>query len=261
MPIEWVKLQWTPDGRFPFGVPNPLLSESRETTTQAILETQADFGVAWDGDGDRCFFFDDTGQFIEGYYIVGLLAEIWLKHAPGSAIVHDPRLIWNTQAKVNAAGGIPVQSLTGHAFMKAKMREVNAIYGGEMSAHHYFRAFAFCDSGMIPWLMIAHHLLVTQCRLRELVEEALNQYPCSGERNFILNYPKRAIERVRDNFANQIMGIDETDGLSLDGGDWRCNLRCSNTESLLRLNVETRAQPALLNTRVEEIQQLILSES
>lgn len=144
-----------PDGTFPAGIPNPLLPENRPATAARVRETGADFGVAWDGDFDRCFFFDHEGRFIDGEYVVGLLAEAFLARHPGATVIHDPRIIWNTQDVVARAGGRAVQTRTGHAFIKQAMRDEAALYGGEMSAHHYFRDFYHCDSGMIPWLLVA----------------------------------------------------------------------------------------------------------
>ncbi|OPY77357.1 MAG: Phosphomannomutase/phosphoglucomutase [Syntrophorhabdus sp. PtaU1.Bin153] len=214
-------------------------------------------GVAWDGDFDRCFFFDEKGCFIEGYYLVGLLAQILLRKAPKARIIHDPRLTWNTIDLVTQGGGRPIQSKTGHAFIKERMRKENALYGGEMSAHHYFRDFAYCDSGMIPWLLIAEQLSKTGLPLSALVGERILAYPCSGEINFVVDNAEETMRRIRDHFMPVDPGIDETDGLSFTFPDWRFNVRSSNTEPLLRLNVETRANEALLRTKVAEITTLI----
>lgn len=150
LPFEFVKINHDPDGSFPSGVPNPMLIENRAVTADAVVVEGADLGIAWDGDFDRCFFFDERGGFVEGYYLVGLLAERALKRHPGAPIIHDPRLVWNTKEMVEAAGGRSVVSKSGHAFIKEKMREVDGAYGGEMSAHHYFKEFSYADSGMIP---------------------------------------------------------------------------------------------------------------
>ncbi|MDR0183629.1 phosphomannomutase [Lysobacter arvi] len=257
LPFEFVRIQHEPDGTFPNGIPNPLLPENREATARAVREHNADFGIAWDGDFDRCFFFDASGRFIEGYYLVGLLAEALLARNPGEKIIHDPRLTWNTIEMVRDAGGIPVQSKTGHAFIKERMRAENAIYGGEMSAHHYFRDFAYCDSGMIPWLLIADLISRSGKSLAEMVEDRMAAYPCSGEINFKVDDAKAAIERVMSHFAPQSPQIDRTDGISADFGDWRFSLRSSNTEPLLRLNVETRGDEALMEARTRELSSLI----
>ncbi|WP_310163355.1 phosphomannomutase [Pseudoxanthomonas japonensis] len=257
LPFKFVSIQHEPDGRFPNGIPNPLLPGNRSATAEAVVAHQADFGVAWDGDFDRCFFFDQNGRFIEGYYLVGLLASSLLARNPGAKVIHDPRLVWNTVEMVRNAGGIPVMSKTGHAFIKERMRAEDAIYGGEMSAHHYFREFAYCDSGMIPWLLIASLISRQGTSMAEMVEDRMRAFPCSGEINFQVTDPVRARERVLDHFTTQTHVLDDTDGMSADFGDWRFNLRSSNTEPLLRLNVETRADPALLQTRTEKIADLI----
>ncbi len=257
LPLEFVRICHEPDGRFPNGIPNPLLPENRAATADAVRAHGADFGIAWDGDFDRCFFFDHTGRFIEGYYLVGLLAQAILARNPGGKVVHDPRLVWNTVEMVEAAGGVPVLCKSGHAFIKEKMRAENAVYGGEMSAHHYFREFAYADSGMIPWLLIAQLVSSSGLSLAELVEDRMAAYPCSGEINFKVADAKAAVERVMQHFAAQLPALDHTDGISADFGDWRFNLRSSNTEPLLRLNVETRGDAALLQARTDEISTLL----
>lgn len=257
LPLQFIKLHHEPDGRFPNGIPNPLLPENRAVTTEAVLAHSADLGLAWDGDFDRCFFFDHRGRFIEGYYLVGLLAEILLAEAPGERIIHDPRLTWNTIERVQAVGGIPVQSKTGHAFIKERMRAEDALYGGEMSAHHYFRRFAYCDSGMIPWLLIAALISRSGRSLAQLVDDRMVRFPCSGEINFTVADPQATIDRVLDYYAAAAPAIDRTDGVSVEFPAWRFNLRASNTEPLLRLNVETRADPALLAEKTAELQRLL----
>ena len=257
VPVEFIKIHHNPDGTFPNGIPNPLLPENREATAQAVLEHEADFGIAWDGDFDRCFLFDENGRFIEGYYIVGLLAEAFLAKNPGEKIIHDPRLTWNTIDIVKNAGGIPIQSKTGHAFIKERMRIENAIYGGEMSAHHYFRDFGYCDSGMIPWLMIVELISVKNKRLSELVGERIDAYPCSGEINRTVKNGEATLTNIRKYFSNQNPIVDTTDGLSLEFVTWRVNIRMSNTEPLLRLNVETKSDRHLLNKKVLEILSLV----
>ena len=257
VPVEFIKIHHNPDGTFPNGIPNPLLPENREATAQAVLEHKADFGIAWDGDFDRCFLFDENGEFIEGYYIVGLLAEAFLAKNPGEKIIHDPRLTWNTIEIIEKAGGVPIQSKTGHAFIKERMRIENAIYGGEMSAHHYFRDFAYCDSGMIPWLLIVELISVKKKRLSQLVGERIDAYPCSGEINRTVKNGEATLTNIRKYFSNQNPIVDTTDGLSLEFVTWRVNIRMSNTEPLLRLNVETKSDRHLLNKKVLEILSLI----
>lgn len=253
LPFTFHKLLHAPDGNFPAGVPNPLLPENRELTRLAVIEQGADMGLAWDGDFDRCFFFDGTGRFIEGYYVVGLLGESFARKFPGAGIIHDPRLTWNTIAAVTAAGGRPIMSKTGHAFIKERMRLEDAVYGGEMSAHHYFRDFAYCDSGMIPWLLVAELISLTGRSLAELVDEAMAAYPASGEINRRVRDARAAIAAVEERFASRALARDTTDGLSLEFGGWRFNLRSSNTEPVLRLNVESRGDRALMEEKTKEI--------
>lgn len=250
VPVEFIKVHHEANGNFPNGIPNPLLPENRAATRDALLAHQADLGIAWDGDFDRCFLFDETGQFIEGYYIVGLLAQAFLLKSPGEKIIHDPRLTWNTIDMVEESKGEAIQSKCGHAFIKEQMRRDNAIYGGEMSAHHYFRDFAYCDSGMIPWLLVIELISQTGKPLSELVNERIAKFPCSGEINFVVDDSKATIQRVLDYFAPQQPVMDTIDGISLDFGNWRFNLRASNTEPLLRLNIESKGW--LENNGVEQ---------
>ncbi|EIL87468.1 phosphomannomutase/phosphoglucomutase [Rhodanobacter sp. 115] len=257
LPFEFVRIQHEPDGHFPNGIPNPLLPENRSVTAEAVRTHNANLGIAWDGDFDRCFFFDANGRFIEGYYLVGLLAKALLARSQGSKVIHDPRLIWNTIEMVRQAGGTPVQSKTGHAFIKERMRAEDAIYGGEMSAHHYFRDFAYCDSGMIPWLLIASLISTTGMSLAEMVEDRMQAFPCSGEINFKVADAHDAIKRVMDHYSRLNPVLDYTDGTSADFGDWRFNLRSSNTEPLLRLNIESRGILETVNRRLTEITSLL----
>jgi phosphomannomutase/phosphoglucomutase len=257
LPFEFIRVNHAPDGSFPNGIPNPLLPENRAATSRAVIESGADFGIAWDGDFDRCFFFDAAGQFIEGYYIVGLLGAQLLDKHPGAKVIHDPRLTWNTVDMVAAAGGVAIESKTGHAFIKERMRSEDAVYGGEMSAHHYFREFAYCDSGMIPWLLIAERVCKTGVPLAAMLEERMAAYPCSGEINFTVDDAAAAVARVLAYYASQQPTIERVDGVSVAFEQWRFNLRSSNTEPLLRLNVETRANAALLEARTAELSRLI----
>lgn len=259
IPVEFIKIHNHPDGTFPNGIPNPILVENRDSTRNAVLIHNADMGIAWDGDFDRCFLFDEKGQFIEGYYIVGLLAQAFLLKQAGEKIVHDPRLVWNTLDIIEQYNGVAVQSKSGHAFIKDVMREHNAAYGGEMSAHHYFRDFAYCDSGMIPWLLAILVVSETQQSLSSLVEGMIERFPCSGEINFKVEDTQKTIQKIFDHFANLNPAIDQTDGVSLDFGAWRLNVRASNTEPLLRLNIESRADknPKPMQDYVDELTQLI----
>jgi len=253
LPLRFIKLHHEPDGTFPNGVPNPLLPENRQVTAEAVVRERADLGVAWDGDFDRCFFFDERGRFIEGYYLVGLLASAALARHPGSRIVHDPRLTWNTIELVTAAGGTPVQCKSGHAFVKQVMREQDAVYGGEMSAHHYFREFAYCDSGMIPWLLVAEQISTRGVPLGELVGPRMERFPASGEINRRVADAAGALARAGARFGAGALARDETDGLSLEFPTWRFNLRGSNTEPLIRLNVESRGDRELMERKTREV--------
>jgi phosphomannomutase len=253
LPFDFVKLHHDPDGTFPNGIPNPLLPENRAATIDAVKANDADMGIAWDGDFDRCFLFDEQGGFIEGYYIVGLLAESILKKHPGASVVHDPRLTWNTLDIVEKAGGKAVQSKSGHSFIKEKMREVDGVYGGEMSAHHYFREFSYADSGMIPWLLVAELLCQSGKALSELVGERQAMYPASGEINRTVEDAKATLHALYDRYAAEALNVDDTDGYSFEFADWRFNIRMSNTEPVVRLNVESRTDKALLATKTREV--------
>jgi phosphomannomutase len=253
LPFEFIKVHHEADGNFPNGVPNPMLEANRIPTIKAIQQSGADIGLAWDGDFDRCFFFDNNGRFIEGYYLVGLLAQSFLEKEPGAKIVHDPRLTWNTVDIVRRAGGTPVLCKSGHAFIKQKMREVDGAYGGEMSAHHYFRNFAYCDSGMIPWLLVLERICRSGKTLAELVDERIAMFPCSGEINRKVPDGKVAISSVQERYIGGAKSIDYTDGLSMEFSDWRLNLRSSNTEPLIRLNVESRGSVDLMREKTDEI--------
>lgn len=261
LPMEFIKLQHEPDGRFPNGVPNPLLPEGRGPTVEAIKEHNADFGIAWDGDFDRCFLFDENGRFIEGYYIVGLLGAQMLQQYPGDKIVHDPRLIWNTQDIARENGGTAIQSKSGHAFMKEVMRKENAIYGGEMSAHHFFRDFGYCDSGMIPWLLLSEMMTNQSKSLAQLVDERIKAYPVSGEINMTVSDAKVVLDAVLKHFEGQDYDFDDTDGIGISFENWRFNIRSSNTEPLLRLNIETRGDVALMEEKRDLLIELIKQNS
>lgn len=257
VPVTFIKIHHEPDGSFPNGIPNPLLPECRSETSEAVIRHQADMGIAWDGDFDRCFLFDEQGQFIEGYYIVGLLAEAFLEKEPSASIIHDPRLTWNTIDIVSKAGGRAIQCKTGHAFIKEKMREEDAVYGGEMSAHHYFRDFSYCDSGMIPWLLVIELLSLKKQSLSRLVAARIQMFPSPGEVNFKLPNPSEAMIRVKDYYLDQAEQIDEIDGISMQFSDWRFNLRASNTEPIVRLNIESRQDDHKVQAKLKEISGLL----
>lgn len=257
LPFEFIKLQHQPDGAFPNGIPNPILPENQEATAKVVRETGADIGIAWDGDFDRCFLFDECGNFIEGYYVVGFLAQAFLQKVPEAKIIHDPRLTWNTIEIVENAGGIPVQSKTGHAFIKERMRVEDAVYGGEMSAHHYFRDFAYCDSGMIPWLLVLETMCSEQKSLSALVKDRMAKFPVSGEINRKVTNAAQVLRAVEETYMAQHPVIDRTDGLSMEFDNWRFNLRMSNTEPVIRLNVETRSDASLMKQKTQELLDLI----
>lgn len=257
VPIEFIKIHHQANGNFPNGIPNPLLPENRQDTIDAVIKHKADMGIAWDGDFDRCFLFDENGEFIEGYYIVGLLADAFLQKNHGAKIIHDPRLSWNTIEVVEKAGGHAIQSKTGHAFIKQLMRKEDAVYGGEMSAHHYFRDFFYCDSGMIPWLLVAELLCVRSTSLSSMVANAMQAYPSPGEINRKVNNADAVMDRVLNEYQSTAINIDYTDGISLDMDQWRFNLRKSNTEPLIRLNLETRGDAELMQIKTAELLKLI----
>lgn len=253
LPFEFIKVHHEPDGTFPHGIPNPLEVDNRAATIEAVKAHKADLGIAWDGDFDRCFFFDENGRFIEGYYVVGMLAEAFLVKNDGAKVVHDPRLTWNTQALAESAGGIAIQSKTGHAFIKERMRLEDAVYGGEMSAHHYFRDFAYCDSGMIPWLLVVEMLSRSGKALSQLVDDRMKAFPCSGEINTKVGNPEELLAQIESRYSDAAMTVDHTDGLSMSFECWRFNVRMSNTEPVVRLNVESRGDEALMRDKTAEL--------
>ena len=258
VPFEFIRIHHDPDFTFPNGIPNPLLVENRPATAEVVVSENADLGVAFDGDFDRCFFFDETGAFVGGEYVLSLLASIFLEKNPGSKIIHDPRVIWNVQDIVVRKGGEAIQSKTGHAFIKQSMRTNRAIYGGEMSAHHYFRDFAYCDSGMIPWLLITELLSTSDMSLRKLVKSQFDAFPSSGENNFKVQNADAAIEKVLKKYSTDAKSIDKTDGVSLSFEDWRFNLRKSNNEPLVRLNIEAKGNKVNIQEKLDNIKSLII---
>ena len=258
LPFEFISIFDEPDGSFPNGVPNPILMPNREATAKVVRETGADLGIAWDGDFDRCFLFDENAEFIEGYYIVGLLAEVFLLKEPGAKIMYDPRLTWNTEAILERDGGVPVRCKSGHAFMKECMRQNEVLYGGEMSAHHYFRDFSYCDSGMIPWLLVAELMCRSGKKLSELVGARVDMFPCSGEINRKVENSAAILAALEAKYADGEQ--DKMDGLSVAYADWRFNVRTSNTEPVMRLNVETKGDKELLAAKTAEILEIIGGE-
>lgn len=258
LPFEFIKIHHQADGTFPNGVPNPLLEENRQPTIDAIKEHDADLAIAWDGDFDRCFFFDENARFIEGYYIVGLLAQSFLEAEPGAKVIHDPRLTWNTEEIAKASGGEAIQCKTGHSFIKERMRKEDAVYGGEMSAHHYFRDFFYCDSGMIPWLLVVGLMSRSGKKLSELVDERMKAFPASGEINREIENPPELLQKIAEKYAGSVLSVDRTDGLSMSFENWRFNVRMSNTEPVVRLNVESRGDEMLMREKTEELLALMV---
>ena len=257
LPFKFIKVHHEPDGHFPNGVPNPLLVENRAATADRVVAENADLGIAWDGDFDRCFFFDETGAFIEGYYIVGLLAKAFLAKTPNANIVYDPRLIWNSKTMIEGHGGQAVLSKTGHGYIKQTMREHDAVYGGEISAHHYFKDFAYCDSGMIPWLLVTELMIESGKPLSELVRERMHAFPCSGEINRRVPNVQQVLQDLEQRYGDDSTHIEHTDGLSMEFERWRFNVRASSTEPLLRINIESRADTNLLGKKTQEVLELI----
>ena len=255
--VSFIKVHHQPDGSFPNGIPNPLLPESRSDTADRVVDSKADMGIAWDGDFDRCFLFDESGRFIEGYYIVGLLAEAFLSKHKQAKIIYDPRVYWNTEDIVSKSNGTPIKSKTGHAFIKERMRKEDAVYGGEMSAHHYFRDFAYCDSGMIPWLLVAELLATKDTELSALVDDRISAYPSSGEINSIVEDADATLAKIVETYQPMADVIDDTDGVGLEFGTWRFNLRKSNTEPVIRLNVESRGDVELMQVKTKELLEII----
>ena len=257
LPFEFIKIQHNADGNFPNGVPNPLIAENRLSTIEAISDHNADLGIAWDGDFDRCFFFDEQGRFIEGYYIVGLLAQSFLEAHPGAKVIHDPRLTWNTIEIVERMGGNAICCKTGHAFIKERMRIEDAVYGGEMSAHHYFKEFFYCDSGMVPWLLITELMSIQDKTLGELVSACMASYPASGEINSKIKDPLALLQAIEEQYSKDAESVDYIDGLSVNFSEWRFNLRMSNTEPVVRLNVESKGNQLLMEEKTKELLNLI----
>ena len=253
MPIEVIKLNFDPDSSFPNGIPNPMIKENRVSTSQAVIDNEADVGIAWDGDFDRCFFFDEKGNFIEGYYLVGLLAKSFLNKNCNEKVIYDPRLTWNTIDVVQRYGGDAIQCQSGHSFIKKSMRDNDAVYGGEMSAHHYFRDFYYCDSGMIPWLLILEMISKEKMPLSQMIQKYRDRYPVSGEINLKVNNTKKIIELIKEYYLDDATGVDETDGVGMEFEKWRFNLRASNTEPLIRLNVESYNNESLMNEKTKEL--------
>ncbi len=255
--IKFICVQNKPDHTFPNGIPNPMLSDNHAATGQVVVKKRADFGVSFDGDFDRCAIFDEKGKYINGEYVIGLLVKYFLEQSPSARIVHDQRVIWNIEDIIKSGGGTAFVSETGHTNFKRKLRETDAIYGGEISHHHYFKDFARSDSGMIPWLIIAQVLSAAKKSLSDLVSACIEKFPSSGEHNFVVREPTVAIAAVAKHYEKYAINLDYSDGLSVSFKDWRFNIRQSKTESLLRLNVEGRGNAGIVATKLAEISKIL----
>lgn len=258
---NFVLVNHNPDSNFPKGVPNPLLKENQRETSFEIIKNKADFGVAFDGDFDRCFFFDETGSFVSGEQIVALIASIFISKEQGARVVHDGRVIWNISEKIKSNQGISIIAKVGHNFMKQAMRENEAIYGGEISAHHYFRDFAYCDSGMIPFLILWEILSKSKTTFSRLINNEKIKFLSSGEINFTVEDPDMCFNLIREYYLDLSNNYTEFDGLSFTFDKWRFNVRKSNTEPLIRLNIETKGSQDILLQKIEELSRIIKNVS
>lgn len=255
-PVKLVPLNETPDGTFPKGRPDPLIPESRQETIEKVIAAGADLGIAWDADADRCFFYDENGDFVDGYYMTAILAELALAKHPHGKIIHDPRLIWAVEDTVKRLGGIPLVNKAGHAFIKDRMRKEDALFAGEMSAHYYFHDNFYCDNGMLPALMIMEYLSKSGKKLSEIAAPYRETYFISGEINNEVDDGDAIIAKIKHDYGDGT--IDEIDGLSVLYKDWRFNVRMSNTEPTMRLNVEARNQK-LMEAKRDELLAIIRS--
>ncbi|MEK7598344.1 MAG: phosphomannomutase/phosphoglucomutase [Patescibacteria group bacterium] len=247
---EIIKMNFEPDGNFPKGRPDPLIPENREEISKLVVENGADFGVAWDADADRCFFFTEKGEFIEGYFITALLAKIFLERFPGSAILHDPRLTWAVEDIVKENGGTTIVNKAGHAFIKERMRGEDTVFGGEMSGHYYFRDYFYCDNGMIPLALMLEFLSTQNRTLSEIMNEMFWQkYFVSGEINNEVTDVQAVLAKAKEKYDDGV--LNEIDGVSIDYPAWRFNLRGSNTEPVIRLNVEAKTKKLMEEKRDE----------
>jgi phosphomannomutase len=252
--LELVKLNFEEDGSFPKGKPDPSLPENQTETSELITSSKADVGTAWDADADRCFLYDENGQPVNGYYLTAILAKIMLKNNRHQPIIHDPRLVWATRDVILEAGGVPLMNKVGHSFIKERMRQEDALFAGENSGHFYFKDFYYCDNGMLPFLLMLSYISENGIKLSEIVQPFMEKYPTSGEINFKVPETKKVLDEIREKYKQG--EFDDTDGISVDFGEWRFNVRSSNTEPLLRLNVEAKSKE-ILDTKVTELTNLI----
>ncbi len=257
LPLELIRTYWEPDGEFPDHEPNPLLPENREFIVAKVRETGADLGIAWDGDADRCFFIDGDGEFVPGDFVTALLAASVLEHTPGADILYDVRASRAVPDTVSRLGGNPLINRVGHAFFKIRMRDEGGAFGGEVSGHYYFKAFFNADSGTIPALLILELLSKRGATLSELLAELRGTYFISGEINSEVADPAAKIEEIRERYGDG--EISELDGISVDYADWHFNVRPSNTEPLLRLNLESLVSLQDMERRRDEVLELIRS--
>jgi phosphomannomutase len=257
LPIEAVPYFFEPDGTFPNHEPNPLLPENREFIIEKVRAERADLGVAFDGDADRCFFVDDTGEFVPGDFVTALLAESILEKAPGAKILYDVRASWAVPQTIERAGGIPLVNRVGHAFFKHRMREEGAVFGGEVSGHYYFQEFSRADSGVIPFLLMLELISKRGRKLSELLAAYRERYFITGELNTPVDDVALKLQELKERFGPE-GNVSHLDGLSVDAEDWHMNVRPSNTEPLLRLNLEALS-PDLMERKRDEVLEVIRS--
>jgi phosphomannomutase len=251
LPIAAVPYFFEPDGSFPNHEPNPLLPENREFIVKKVTEEGADLGVAFDGDADRCFFVDDTGEFVPGDFVTALLAESILAKEPGAKILYDVRASWAVPETIEAAGGTPLVNRVGHAFFKHRMREEGAAFGGEVSGHYYFRDFSRADSGVIPFLLMLELVSKRGQKLSEILAPYRQRYFITGELNTPVADVALKLQELKERFGPE-GNVSHLDGLSVDAKDWHMNVRPSNTEPLLRLNLEALS-PELMERKRDEV--------
>jgi phosphomannomutase len=257
LPIEAIRCFFEPDGSFPNHEPNPLLPENREFIVRKTLDQQADFGVAFDGDADRCFFVDDTGEFVPGDFVTALLAESILEKEPGAKVIYDLRASWAVPETVERAGGVPLVNRVGHAFIKHRMRKESATFGGEVSGHYYFRDFSQADSGVVPFLLMLELISKKGKKLSEILAPYRERYFITGELNTPVLDVALKLQELKERYRNE-GEVSHLDGISVDAEDWHFNVRPSNTEPLLRLNLEARSQE-LMERKRDEVLGLIRS--
>jgi len=258
LPIDAIRFFFEPDGSFPNHEPNPLLPENREFVIAKVREEGAELGAAFDGDADRCFFVDDTGEFVPGDFVTALLAEAVLEKEPGARIIYDVRASWAVPETIEHAGGRPLMNRVGHAYIKHRMREEDAAFGGEVSGHYYFRDFSQADSGVIPFLLMLELISKKGQRLSEILRPYRERYFLTGEVNTPVHDVPLTLQEIKERFGTE-GAVSHLDGISVDADDWHMNVRPSNTEPLLRLNLEARS-PELMKRKRDEVLAVMRSE-